>query len=172
MKPDIYWIPQKHSGQLAIMPRPRSGDWLEDELKAWRKENVDVVVSLLTTPEIMELELNSEDVICSSHEMMFITFPIGDRQVPVSLTDTAQLINQIDKLLRQGKNVAIHCRAGIGRSGLISACVLVKQGFDVSAAFETISKARGIEVPDTDEQKAWVLSNVHAIAGSQDNYLF
>jgi protein-tyrosine phosphatase len=158
MKPDIYWIPQKYSGRLAIMPRPRSGDWLADELKAWRIEGIDVVVSLLTSLEVMELELTNEADICGTHQITFISFPIIDRQVPATLSSTIELVNQIDNFLQQGRTVAIHCRAGIGRSGIIAVCVLLKQGYSADSAFEMISKARGVEVPDTDAQKAWVVS--------------
>jgi protein-tyrosine phosphatase len=158
MKPDIYWIPQKHSGRLAIMPRPRSGDWLADELKAWRIEGIDVVVSLLTSLEVMELELTNESDICGTHEITFVSFPIIDRQVPATLSSATELVNQIDNFLQQGRTVAIHCRAGIGRSGVIAACVLLKQGYSPDLAFEIISKTRGVEVPDTDAQKAWVVS--------------
>lgn len=33
------------AGKLALAPRPRGGDWLEDELACWRQEGVDEVVS-------------------------------------------------------------------------------------------------------------------------------
>jgi protein-tyrosine phosphatase len=58
--------------------------------------------------------------------------------------------------LRTGKAVAVHCRAGIGRSALIAACVLVRSGYDVDGAFDTIAKARGMAVPDTQAQHDWV----------------
>lgn len=35
MKSDLFWINGPWPGRLAIMPRPRSGDWLEDEIQAW-----------------------------------------------------------------------------------------------------------------------------------------
>ena len=60
MKADIYWIDQLAPHRLAIMPRPRGGDWLEDEIRSLRLEGVDVLVSLLTETEARELELDSE----------------------------------------------------------------------------------------------------------------
>ncbi|MEW5987877.1 MAG: dual specificity protein phosphatase family protein [Chloroflexota bacterium] len=155
MKVDIYWIREVHDGRLAIMPRPRAGEWLEDELKAWRNGGIDVVVSLLTPGEIAELELRDEPKICQDNRMEYISYPIHDRQVPISQAATMQLIEMIQKRLKQGKGVAIHCRMGVGRSALIAACVMVSQGFELSASFEAIGKARGIQVPDTDEQKRW-----------------
>ena len=36
MHTELYWIPGPWLGRLAIMPRPRGGDWLEDEIRSWR----------------------------------------------------------------------------------------------------------------------------------------
>jgi hypothetical protein len=35
MRPLIYWINTPWPGRLAIVPRPRGGDWLEEEVGAW-----------------------------------------------------------------------------------------------------------------------------------------
>ena len=51
-----YWI----TNQLAIVPRPRGGDWLEDEMDALREAGIDVVVSMLQENEASELGLQSE----------------------------------------------------------------------------------------------------------------
>ncbi len=156
MKADIYCIPEAREGRLAIMPRPRSGEWLEDEVSAWRIAGVDMVVSLLTQAEIVELGLQDEPRVCRAHGIVYISHPISDRQVPPSPTATMELIQQIRQAMKQSQGVAIHCRMGIGRSAIIAAGVLVSQGQEVNAAFEAIARARGLEVPDTDEQKAWV----------------
>lgn len=38
-------------GRLAISARPRGGDWLPDEIRAWLRAGIDTVVSLLTATE-------------------------------------------------------------------------------------------------------------------------
>lgn len=156
MKVDIYWIAGVDNGRLAIMPRPRSGAWLEDELKAWHRGGVDVVVSLLTPPEITELGLQSEPAVCRENQLEYLSYPILDRQVPSSSSNTVELVRRIRESLSQNKGVAIHCRMGVGRSALVAACVLVSQGFQAQKAFDLIRQARGIVVPDTDEQRDWV----------------
>ena len=59
----------------------------------------------------------------------------------------------------RGINTVIHCRAGIGRTSLVTAGVLLQAGFEPDEAFEHIGKARGMAVPDTDEQRDWVVAN-------------
>src|ERR1700743_3176736 len=57
MKP--YWINPGANGRLAIVPRPRGGDWLADDLHALRREGIDILVSLLTPSEVEELGLTN-----------------------------------------------------------------------------------------------------------------
>ena len=40
MRADIYWIADTPSGRLAILGRPRSGDWLSDEIADWKAGRV------------------------------------------------------------------------------------------------------------------------------------
>ena len=47
-------------GQLAIIARPRGGDWLAEEVQDWKNEGFDVIVSLLTTDEERDLGLTEE----------------------------------------------------------------------------------------------------------------
>jgi hypothetical protein len=50
----------------------------------------------------------------------------------------------------------------IGRASLLAASVLIRLGWDANAAFSAIQLARGCPVPDTEQQRRWVLSNVPA----------
>ena len=62
----------------------------------------------------------------------------------------------IKRGLVRDKRVAAHCFAGIGRSPLMIATVLVRHGLDVDAAWSRVSAARGLMVPDTDAQWQWL----------------
>lgn len=156
MRTDIHWIEVPAHKRLAIMARPRAGDWLDDEIKSWRTEGIDIVVSLLERDEIDELELGRESVLCGHSGVEYISFPIRDRGVPASRDKTLALAQSLADRMNDGKAVAIHCRAGIGRSSLVAACVLLCSGVAPDAAFKAIRNARGVSVPDTEEQRDWV----------------
>ncbi len=47
MRPEIHWIDLPAGVRLAIMARPRAGDWLDGEIAGWRAEGIGVMVSLL-----------------------------------------------------------------------------------------------------------------------------
>jgi len=60
MSADIYWIEAVTQGRLAILGRPRSGDWLSDEIGGWKTAGLTHVVSLLEAHEVRDLDLARE----------------------------------------------------------------------------------------------------------------
>lgn len=169
MRTELYWIEGPWPGHLAIAPRPRGGDWLEDEISSWQREGFDTVVSTLTTEENAELDLLREEELIEKSGSDFIAFPIVDRGVPSSAADTLKLVSRLTMELSGGGWVAIHCRQGVGRSALLAACILGLSGVDPSSAFDRITVARGCPVPDTDEQRGWVVRFFRENLGSLKN---
>jgi protein-tyrosine phosphatase len=155
MKADLFWVPGPWRGRLAIATRPRGGDWLDDEARAWRQADVDVIVSLLDDDEAGQLDLLGERQAAEDHAIRFISFPIPDCGIPASLQEALSLIGRLTAQLNAGKNVAVHCRQGIGRSGLIVAGALIAAGTSPDDAMQIVSYARGIQVPETTEQRRW-----------------
>jgi len=152
----LYWLEDKWPGRIALSARPRGGDWLGDEVGEWKRAAINTVVSLLEQQEERELDLQRESAEVRGHGLDFLWLPIPDRHVPGSEAALAQPLERLDRTLREGKNVLIHCRQGVGRSGLVAACLLVKNGMSPGAAVEKISSVRGVQVPETDEQREWI----------------
>lgn len=156
MTPDLYWISGPWRGKLAISARPRGADWLEDEVSGWRRAGIDSVVSLLEPSEDAQLQLERESEFAEHSGLTFISFPIPDRGVPAANSKATALLSRIRTELAEGKNVAVHCRQGIGRSGLIAAGVLILSGLQVNDAIHVVSSARGLTVPETRVQADWL----------------
>ena len=151
-----YWIETGIPAKLAIMPRPRGGDWLEDDIRLLRREGTDVLVSLLTPDEDIELALEHERAACDGHGIRFRSFPIPDRDVPTSTEAFLKFLDTLHSDLLQGRSIVAHCRAGIGRSSLLLAALLRREGLSTDDAFRRITHARGMLVPDTPDQLRWV----------------
>ena len=151
-----YWIETGLPAKLAIMPRPRGGKQLEDEIRTLKREGADVLVSLLTPEEDVELALEYERAACSGHGIQFRNFPIPDRDIPTSTEAFLRFIDTLHHDLLQGRSIVAHCRAGIGRSSLLLASLLRREGLSTDDAFRRITQARGMLVPDTPEQLHWV----------------
>ena len=153
----LYWIHKSDNGaRLAIMARPRGGEWLEDEIIQFRKQNIGVIVSLLEPPEITELGLKDEEQLCKKHGIVYINFPIPDRNIPGSNDKARALVSGLRTKLDEGISITIHCRMGIGRSSIIAAAVLLQGSGKADAIIQHISKIRGVSVPDTNEQVKWL----------------
>lgn len=54
-----------------------------------------------------------------------------------------------------GRTIVVHGRQGIGRASLVLALVLMSLGLDVDVALAAIKTARGLDVPETEEQRRW-----------------
>jgi protein-tyrosine phosphatase len=167
MQAEVYWVPGPWPGRVGIVPRPRGGDWLADEVRSWRASGFDVVTSLLTPDEVAEFELQEEASRSREEGLEFYVFPIPDRGVPRSQVDFAKVVSGLEKALESGKNVGIHCRQGIGRSSLIIASLLAAAGEEPDEAFRRIEEARGRSVPDTAEQREWVAQNATAVSAAK-----
>lgn len=130
-------IPVAAPGRLFFGARPR------------RPQDVsyfDSVLCLLEPEEIQELELQW---------LQAWHLPIPDRGLPSQLGPSFQ---RALELLNAGGSLLVHCRAGIGRSALVTACLVavVEPQRTAEEIWTTLCLARGLEVPDTEEQRQWL----------------
>lgn len=151
----MFWIDASFPGRLAIVARPRGSDWLNRDIKAMRKDGIDMLVSLLTPSETAELAMEQEGEECIKAGIEFESFPITDRGVPECIEAFAELANRLASKLAIGQNVGVHCRQGIGRSSLLAAATLAAAGMEPMAALKKVAEARGMMVPETSEQRRW-----------------
>ena len=136
------------------MPCP-SGEHLQKDIESYRDNGVDTIVSMLAVGEATMLGLAGERLVCTSAGIEFISSPIPDFGLPdVAVFDA--LTWQIAGMLREGRKVAVHCRAGIGRSGMVTAATLIALGFDSDAAIKQVARTRGTAIPDTVEQGRFI----------------
>lgn len=156
MRTEIYWIETRGPGRLAVMPRPRGGDWLDGEIRALKTDGVDILVSLLTPEEEVYLGLQEEGATAERHGIRFVSHPIWDRGIPADPKQTWALARELSVLYAEGKTITAHCRMGIGRSPLILASIMVHRGHSAEEAWSAIGSARGCPVPDTVEQREWL----------------
>ena len=90
---------------------------------------------------------------------------IPDQRVPRRATQMRRILDEISSALAAGRNIYVHCRAGIGRTGTVAGCFLVEQGRDGASALRELNllwtgqcarAAYWPAIPQTPEQAAFV----------------
>jgi protein-tyrosine phosphatase len=143
-------LPVSAAGSLWVMPCPTA-----NQIVDLRSKGVDFVLSMLPVTEARDLGMQDEAALCTAQGMTFHSHPIPDFGLP-DLEPFIGLIADVQARLERGQSGAIHCRAGIGRTGMAAACTLVGMGHSADVAIRMVSEARGVSIPDTVEQGEFI----------------
>ena len=73
-------------------------------------------------------------------EVLTTRAPIEDMRTPHDTTDTLRILNMIDQSLGDNQSVYVHCWGGIGRTGTVVGCHLVRQGMSGEEALDHLAK--------------------------------
>ena len=112
------------------MPYSRMDPWGEI-YPEYQAASVSVVVLLVSDEESLAETGRNLRQHYQQHGMQVIHLPILDFSVP-ELAELQAAVFAAEAQLRQGRNLAVHCYAGIGRTGLFLAC-LARQVMGLSA---------------------------------------
>lgn len=97
-------------------------------------------------------------------DVAYEAFPMPDHSVPRSAQQMRELQDALERLTASHAAVYVHCRAGIGRTGMAMGCYLREQGETPAGALTTLNRlwqenARAVHwpsVPETIEQERYV----------------
>ena len=129
---NFLWLQQ---GRLAGTARPGLVLDLALDLASLQRVGISVLVSL----ESEVAPVSAEHL--EPFGIRGLAFPIDDMKAP-DLEDAANFCARISSLLDDGEAVALHCKAGLGRTGTMLAACLVWQG---STAADALARAREVE---------------------------
>ncbi|MBK1880221.1 protein-tyrosine phosphatase family protein [Pelagicoccus mobilis] len=155
---EFYKVCPLLEGNLYVMPKPGKGDGtVAEDIAALKAEGINIVVSLLQAEELIAQGLEQEAELCAQSDLEYLNFPIADHQVPDDREAAMKFVHSLKKELSKGKNIAIHCRGGVGRTGTLAAALMLACSLQAEDVFDKLHKARGKPMPVTDAQRAWVL---------------
>lgn len=124
-----------------------SGAWQRDlatDIDVLRDWGAAAVVTLMPLDELKAVQADNIGTACETRGIEWHHLPIHDVDVPDADFETAWLYAglRLRAHLRAGRNVLLHCRGGLGRSGTIAARLLVELGWDAHAAIRAVRAQR------------------------------
>lgn len=112
-----------------------------DEIKA---AGAEAILTLMTQVELDKNDLGDLGKSVKAKGMSWFHLPIKDDEVPempfLTVWETAG--PAIHRLIEQGKNIAVHCKGGSGRTGLITAQILFERGEEIESLMKRIKLLR------------------------------
>jgi protein-tyrosine phosphatase len=160
---EVFRIDSIGKGCLAVMAHPASTGSVANTISEIAALGFHQVVSLLEPAEAEALGLAEEAELVTARSMKFISYAIPDMGLPARSDDFVRLAQNLFTQIEAGTNTLIHCRGGIGRSGLLAAAVLLRGGKGVQEAFAQVSRMRGRQVPETAQQGDWLQASHEVI---------
>ena len=163
--PNTYWVVP---GRLAAGDDPGAKDPVEAaaRLRALLGAGIDHFIDLTEAHEGLEpyATIGEEEALNLGMTVVHARHPIADGHVPRSREEMARILDAIDEALGDGRTVYLHCWGGVGRTGTVVGCWLVRHGRTGDEALAQIAEWwQGVEKayrqprsPETPQQHAYV----------------
>ena len=148
-----------------VLPKGRDGKSycrdLAADLRSFLATGITAVVCLLNQYELRTLgvDLRKYREISSALGIVLVEFPMVEMAAPDSLESFEnEVMQRIASGLLSGQSFLVHCRGGIGRSGLVAACVLLKLGIvpHPKAAIEFVRGRRDRRCVESRKQEDFI----------------
>ncbi|WP_399678405.1 dual specificity protein phosphatase family protein [Xenophilus sp.] len=140
-------------GRLAGTPKPGVVNDIDYDLQALSRVGITCLITL--TEDDLPQDALRRNGLTNLH------LPIRDREPP-TVAQIAMLLVHMERLMARGEVLAAHCLAGIGRTGTVLACWLIREGL---TAEEALKRVRRIEprFVQSEEQEAFLHRYEHEI---------
>ena len=138
-----------------------SGHWDRDlslDLDAIRDWGAAAVVTLVEPEELVMLQVERLGDEVLQRGMLWFHLPIADVSTPAEAFERQWDVagRELRTLLRNARDVLVHCRGGLGRAGTIAARLLIELGIEPQTAIRQVRAVRPGAI-ETREQERYVL---------------
>ena len=171
MSHPLFTLPLDNGGELGLMPCPGiQGVALVDsliELKAWGAE---AVLTLMPGHELAAKGVSELGDRVKELGMTWYHLPIEDDQVPDPALFAAwqPAFWQLVALLQRGGKLALHCKGGSGRTGLLAIRLLLALGWSLDKATAAVQALRP-KALHTPLHQHWIADQAALLAAHQEN---
>lgn len=132
-------------GSLLLTPCPGTqGSDLESSLLQLKSAGATAIVTLMTRSEMSQNQVERIERQCESLELAWIHLPVEDEGAPTEEFAEAwrQVRADLHKRLDNNEAIAIHCKGGSGRTGVVAAQILMERGMSMQEAIDQVKALR------------------------------
>lgn len=139
-----------------------TGAWerdLKSDIQTIKDWGATTVITLLEPHELDMLGVPDLGKMVVMHGMEWMHLPIQDASVPNGSFEQQwdELGGRIRSRLASGESIVLHCKGGLGRTGMIAARLLVELGEEPQEAIHRVRSSRTGAI-ETQEQYGYVLN--------------
>lgn len=142
----LFTLPIKNSeANIILTPCPGTKDAdLTTSLNEIKGAGAEAILTFMTQAELDKNNLSDIGESVKAKGMSWFHLPIVDDEAPQSpfITAWESAGPAIHRLIEQGKSIAVHCKGGSGRTGLISAQILLERGEAIGPLMKRIQVLR------------------------------
>jgi len=135
----------ENGAQLIFTPCPGTKEAsLAESILTLKQAGTDTLITLMFDEEIAKNNVQSLPSACAKHGIAWIQLPIVDDAAPNHIFESqwqAQVANILDLLNNKG-TIAVHCKGGTGRTGLVIGLILLAFGWSGDKVIEEVQKIR------------------------------
>lgn len=145
-------LPLPEGGALLFTPCPGTKDAdLASSVAQLKAAGAAAIVTVMPDAEMAEAGVPELPEVCRRNGMRWFHFPIADDAAPAEDFQAAWGASRDDlmQLLAGGATVAVHCKGGSGRTGLMVAIILRARGVPIADAIAEVRRMRpkALQIP-------------------------
>lgn len=140
---DVIEVPGKSKFLLTPCPGTKEVS-VEESIRALKAEGAQVLITMMTDSEMEKYQVTHIPQIAAEEGMDWFHFPVEDDCAPSTATEKkiAGSLNLLLELMEQEKTIAMHCKGGTGRTGLISAILMLESGMALTEVTQLIQSVK------------------------------
>lgn len=133
------------AGGLILTPCPGTKNVdTETALEQLKAAGAAALITLMQDVELASNSVTELPALCAKHGLQWFHLPIEDDHAPAADFAAAWQAQRaaVHQLLDAGQRMAVHCRGGSGRTGLMAAQILVERGYAKEDAIAAVKALR------------------------------